>query len=293
MPRDDFSKAIAYMSFSSLGFAFMQLMLVYAGDIPVYQKVLFRNLVGFFFALYFLWRRGKPLLPQKSSLKLLTLRSIFGTFGMSFYVFSLSGLTMADGAMLNKMSPFFVIVFAALLLKEKVTKVKALALLGAFSGALFIIKPDFSVQTIFALSGFTSAIFAGLAYVFVRMLRAKESPLMVVMFFSFFSSLVMLVPTLYNFTPLAAKEWLFLIGAGVFAFLGQYTMTQAYALAPAGEISIYSYLMVAFSVILGLLLFQEVPDIWSFLGIGLVVLSAYYLYYKEVVVLRKNGGSIS
>lgn len=287
MHQDQFSKAIKYMIVSSLGFAMMQLMLVSAGDIPVSQKVFFRNIVGFFLSLYFLRRHLGQVLPKRENLKPLLLRSGFGTLGMLFYVYSLVGLSMADGAMLNKMSPFFVIIFAAIILKERLTRVKILALVGAFLSALLIIKPEFSMQTTYGMSGFLGSMFAGLAYVFVRVLKGRETPLMVVMFFSFFSSAILFIPMVVGFKSLSAKLWLILLAAGFFAFIGQYYMTKAYGLAPAGEISIYSYFMVAFSVVLGFIVFQQIPDMWSLLGIGGVVLAAYYLYRKEMCALGK------
>ncbi len=287
MVKDNFRKAVVYMIISSFSFAIMQLMLKLAGDIPYFEKVFFRNLVGLVFAFYLIKKKNVSLLGSKRNFKALFFRGLCGTLGMVLYVYSVNLLPMADASMFNRISPFFVMIFAAVLLKEKIDRIKVISLLGAFSGILLIIRPDLSLDMIPTLCGLLSAVFAGMAYTLVRYLKGKEDPLTVIFFFSLFSTSTMFLPTIITFTMLDAIQWMYLLGIGLFALGGQYFLTLAYQYAPAGEISIYSYSMVIFSVLLGIVIFNEIPNVLVVVGMIFVILSAMLLYLNETGRLKR------
>ena len=75
------------------------------------------------------------------------LRATFGTVGILCNFYAVDHLVLSDASMLNKMSPFFVIIFSFLLLKEKMSPAQALAVAGAFIGSLFVIKPTLRICT--------------------------------------------------------------------------------------------------------------------------------------------------
>ena len=81
---------------------------------------------------------------EKGNLKYMILRATFGTVGILCNFYAVDHLVLSDASMLNKMSPFFVIIFFVLLLKEKMTPAQGLAVTGAFIGSLFVIKPTFT-----------------------------------------------------------------------------------------------------------------------------------------------------
>ena len=266
------------MLVSSFSFALMQLLAKLSGNLPIAQKLFFRNLLGVILLGCILWFKGTSPLGKKEHRKWLVLRSILGTLGVATNLFALEHMHLADSTMLNRISPFFVMILAAVFLKESIRKEHIFSLMAAFAGILLIIKPSFSTDTLPALTGLSSALFAGGAYVVVRFLRGKEEPLTIVFFFSLFSCLVSLPPTLLQFQMPTVAQWLALVGFGLFALGGQFFITNAYKYAPAGEISIYGYSTVIFSALLGNLFLAEMPDLWSWLGIGIVLLSAFFLY---------------
>ena len=137
-------KGILLIIASAFCFAFMNAFVRLSGDLPSMQKVLFRNLVAFFFAGAVLLRSEKGFHIEKGCFKFLFLRSFFGTLGMICNFYAIDHLVLADASMLNKMSPFFVIIFSYIFLKEKLTPVQGIAVVTAFIGSLFIIKPTFT-----------------------------------------------------------------------------------------------------------------------------------------------------
>ena len=180
--------------------------------------------------------------------------------------------------MLNKISPFLVVVFCALILKEKINLKQILAIIVAFIGALFIVKPSFDIRVVPYIIGFLSAVFAALAYTCVRMLGNKEEYYTIVFFFSTFSLVTVLPMFIYVYEPMTTMQFVYLILAGIFASLGQFGVTLAYKYAPAKEISIFDYSNIIFSAILSIFLFGVYPDKLSVVGYFIIFAAAFYMF---------------
>ena len=270
-------KGIIYIIISALCFAFMAAFVRLSGDLPTFQKTFFRNFVALFFAVGVMIRKRIPLrLENKKLLFPLTVRALAGTVGMIGNFYAIDHLVLSDASMLNKMSPFFAIVFSYLILKEKLTVFQISAVLIAFGGSLLIIKPSFTnVDLLPALAGFAGGMGAGLAYTCVHYLgqHGVKGPL-IVAFFSAFSCLFCLPFLIVGYKPMTGTQLLCLLGAGASAAGGQFTITAAYTHAPAREISIYDYSQLIFSTTLGFFLFGDIPDGWSFLGYAVIITMA-------------------
>lgn len=272
-------KGIVYMLISALFFAFMGVTVKAAVNIPLAQKVLFRNLVMVVLISVPLLGRGREaFLGRRGNRSLLFARSLMGMTGVFLYFFSLSSLNLADASMLNKLSPFFVTLFSVLFLKERLKSYQIPALLAAFLGALLVIKPRWDLEMLPALAGFCAAITAGAAYTLINALKGREHPNTVIFWFSGISTLVMLPFSLAVWVTPRPLELASLVGTGVFAAGGQYFLTRAYQLAPAAEISIYNYSHILFSILMGLVFFAELPDPLSCLGAVIIIAVALFLY---------------
>jgi drug/metabolite transporter (DMT)-like permease len=145
---------------------------------------------------------------------------------------------------------------------------------------MFVVKPKFSLEVLPALAGLISAAGSGAAYTVVRFLRGYEPPYRIVMYFSLVSMVVAIPPMLGNFVMPVGSQWLYLLGAGVFATTGQMALTVGYHHAPAVRLSIYTYAQIIYAYMLGLLLWREVPDALSIMGTVLIVGAAVYNYRK-------------
>ena len=264
-------------------FSCMNVCVRMAGDVPTIQKSFFRNIASLFIAVGILLREGKGFLPtDRKNWPLLLGRATFGTIGLLSNFYAVDHLTLSDASMLNKMAPFFAVIASVFLLKEKLSPVQGLSLVGAFTGALLIIKPSVHNLVLFpALIGLLGGAGAGLAYTLVRMLgkRGERNPV-IVFVFSAFSCLVAVPWLLFDYHPMEPRQLLFLLLAGVFASGGQFSVTAAYCAAPAREISVFDYSQVIFSAILGFFLFGDVPDGLSLLGYvlicGMAVMNCWY-----------------
>lgn len=168
-------KGVLCIISSAFCFAFMGAFVRLAGDLPSVQKSFFRNLVAFIFAAAILIRQKGSFLPQKkSNIGALLIRSVCGTLGILCNFYAVDHLALSDAAMLNKMSPFFVIVFSAMFLRERTNLVQTLGVIVAFAGSLLIIKPSLAnLELVPSLLGFLGGMGAGAAYTAVRWLGIR------------------------------------------------------------------------------------------------------------------------
>lgn len=271
---------VFYIMLSAFCFALMNTFVRLSGDIPTIQKSFFRNFVAVIFAFIVLKKNRIPLRWQKGNLKFHIIRATAGTLGILCNFYAIDRLVLADASMLNKMSPFFAIIFSLIFLKEKVTIFQALAVITAFIGSLFIIKPGFTgMEFIPGLMGFLGGMGAGAAYTAVRHLGNRgEKGAFIVFFFSAFSCVTTLPYLIFNFHPMELKQFIFLICAGLSAAGGQFTITAAYCHAPAKEISVYDYSQIIFAALIGFIVFGQTPDIFSFIGYITIISAAVAMF---------------
>lgn len=276
----DKNKAIIYLVISGLGFAFMNLFVKLGGDLPTMQKCFFRNFVAMFFALGVMIKERIPIIQPKESRPYILARCIAGSLGMVANFYAIDHLVIADASMLNKMSPFFAIIFSYILIKEVPKRYQIVCVIVAFIGALFILKPGFNgLFTFPTLMGFLGGMGAGLAHTNVRIATSKgaDKPF-IIMTFSLFTSLLCLPFFIMNFTPMSLEQWIFMIMAGVSATFGQFGITSAFSLARASEISVFDYSIIIFSTTLGFIFLGEVPDIFSFAGYAIIIGAAVAMF---------------
>lgn len=274
------SKGICFILLSALCFALMSLFVKLSGDLPSMEKAFFRNIVALVFAAFILYRRHIPLKLEKGNALALFLRCFCGTVGLICNFYAIDHLAISDANMLNKMSPFFAIIFSFLILKEKVAPYQATCVITAFIGTLFILRPGFdSMVTFPAFIGLLGGIGAGIAYTMVRVLgnRGVKGPL-IVFSFSLFSTLVTLPYLIFVYAPMNGKQFLFLLLAGLAASGGQFSITAAYTHAPAKDISIFDYMQIIFSSLLGLIVLHEVPVWLSVVGYFIIIGSSLAMF---------------
>lgn len=287
------TKGVIFIVLSALSFTGMNTFVRLAGDLPTMQKVFFRNFVAMVFAFFAMLKAGDSFKPKKGSVKYLLLRSAAGLAGVFGNFYALDKIELSDASMLNKMSPFFALVFSALFIKEKVKPKQAIAIAVAFIGSLFIIKPTFANTDLFAsLAGFAGGMAAGGAYTCVRWLGIKgENGRLIVLFFSVFSCILTVPYLIFDYHYMTAFQWFSLLMAGLFAAGGQFAITAAYTHAPSREISVYDYSQIIFAAIVGFFVFGDVPDLWSFVGYIIIISMAVwmFLYNNRNHALENHG----
>lgn len=279
------AKGILCILLAAFGFSLMTFFVRIAGDVPTMQKAFFRNAVAAVIAVIPLLRAEEKFHIKKGCGTDIFFRCLFGTSGLICNFYAIDRLDIADANMLNKLSPFFAIVLSIPLLKEVPKKRDWIAVILAFIGALFIIRPtaSFASELVPGLLGLYGGFGAGTAYVFVRRLGKKgERTPVIVLCFSLFSCLVTAPFLIFDYHPMEPKQLLCLILAGFGAALGQFSITTAYKFAPAKDLSVFDYTQVIFAAIWGFLFLGEVPVPLSFLGYAIIIGTAVVRWYRGI-----------
>ncbi len=277
---------VVFIVVSAFCFSLMSVCVRKAGDLPTFQKAFFRNSVAAVAGFIMVAKSGSFKM-KKGSLVPLILRSIVGTVGIVGNFYAIDKMNISDASILNKLAPFFSVLFSIWILKEKASVWDLLFVGIAFGGALFVIKPSFEVSEFLpALIGVAGGLGAGMAYTFVRYLtnHGERGPY-IVFFFSVFSCLAILPVVIMQWQPMTGGQVAWLLLAGCAASGAQFSVTAAYAHAPAKEISVYDYSQVLFTAIWGLLFFAELPDYLSIIGYVIIIGAALAKFF----VGRRKG----
>jgi len=285
-------KGIACILLSAFGFALMAMFVRLADGcggepLPAIQKAFFRNLVAAIIAAWFFW--GRPARQRKEG-RLpngvrgwsdLLLRAIFGTCGIFANFYAISHIPVGDAMALNKTAPFFTLLLSWFLLGERMTMRQALCVVGAFAGAMLVVKPGSHVFSGAALLGLSSGFCAGAAYAFLHKLgKAGADGAFIILFFSIFSSLACVPFLVCGFCPMNGLQLLMLFGAGAGAALGQFGITWAYRFAEPRQIVVYDYTCILFTAALGFLAFAQIPDLLSVMGFAVIIGMAIILHRR-------------
>ena len=274
---------ILFIIGSAFCFALMNLFIRMTGDVPTLQKCFFRNFFALLIAGGTLLKNRVPLKIGKGNLKYLLARSIAGSLGMICNFYAVDHLVISDASILNKLSPFFAIIFSYFILNERASLTEWISVIAAFIGALFVVKPSFGMEAVPAFAGALGGLGAGLAYTNVRKLGLRgENSMIIVAFFSAFTTLMLLPNLLLHYVPMTAKQWGFLVLTGLAAAGGQIFITKAYAKAPAKEISVYDFSIVIFAAILGFCFLGQMPDLFSVIGYIIIIATAVIKWRKTV-----------
>ena len=255
--------------------------------LPSIQKAFFRNLVAAGIAAWFFW--GRPARQRKEGRLSggvrewsdLLLRAVFGTCGIFANFYAISHIPVGDAMALNKTAPFFTLLLSWFLLGERMTMRQALCVVGAFLGAMLVVKPGSQVFTVAALIGLSSGFCAGAAYAFLHKLgKEGVDGAFIILFFSIFSCVACVPFLVCGFCPMNGLQLLMLLGAGTGAAIGQFGITWAYRFAEPRQIAVYDYTCIIFTAALGFLAFGQIPDLLSVLGFVVIIAMAIVLHRR-------------
>lgn len=265
--------AIGCLTISALLFSVMGICIRYASHtVDNYTIVFFRNVVGLILFLPFIFKQGMGFVKTEK-LWMHTWRSIVGLAAMYGFFYAIAHLKLSNAMVFTYSSPIFIPLIAWLFLKEKVTTAMLCAAGLGFMGVFCVAKPDQGLLNWISIVGISSSLLASMAFVTVRALTQTEPPERIVFYFCLIGSLLSVIPMFWVWRPYHLHELFFLVAAGVLANVSQIFMSHAYRLAPAGQIAPVNYIAIIFAGIWGFLLWNEVPDLYSVIGFGIILLA--------------------
>lgn len=275
MNNNNILKGIFCIIIAGFGFALMSLFVKLSGDLPSIQKGFFRNIIAVFISSIPLIKHWRVInIPRNNTGWLVLIsRSVFGTIGLVLNFYAISHISLADSSIIQKLSPFIIIILSYIFFKEEMTRFQVLSIIIAFIGITLIIKPSGNnIISMGALAALLGALCAGIAYTCVRYLGTHNiSGEFIIFFFSSLSSLMLLPYLILDYRTMTYYQLSMLLLAGISATIGQYGVTFAYKFAAAKNISVFDYSQVLFSGIFGYMFFGEFPDFQSLIGYIIVI----------------------
>lgn len=239
------------------------------------QLVFLRAVVGLLLVLPWAYRERSaflaidrlPLHAARVALSAITLASSF---------FAIARVPFALFSAINFTRPIILMLMAALLLGERITKPRWVAAIVGLAGALIAINPGATAFSWGLIALIVTVLTGTLAIIITR--RLKGSPAVVMMVFYTGGLALFMAPFAWSdWTPVADQHWPLLLAVGVFAQAGQYCFLRAHWLGDAGVLGPVSYLSLVLSTAAGYLFFGEIPALSLLIGAGIILTVVWYI----------------
>ncbi|MCO5159869.1 MAG: DMT family transporter [Mesorhizobium sp.] len=218
-------------------------------------------------------------------------RGIVGVSSMALGFFALTRLPLPEAIMLNYAQPLLVVVISALVLGEKVRFFRWTAVAVGFLGVLIISWPKLtlfasdegmgSAEALGVVAAITAAAISAVALLQVRALVATDKSSTVVIWFSLTASIAGLLTIPFGWAPLTGWQLFFLVMSGICGGIAQVLMTEAYRYASVATVAPFEYSSILFGLVVGYLLFADIPTIHSIVGGAIVVGSGLMIIWRE------------
>jgi len=252
-----------------------------SGTLHPVQIGFFRCLVGFVVLLPMVWHGGGLAVLHTERLGLHALRGALNAAGMLAFFWAVSLAPLATVSAINFTAPLFATLLAILILGERVGTRRWAALIVGFLGTLVIVRPGSDVLGPGALLALgASSVWAG-AMVTIKELTRTESALSITTWAAFFVGLFSLIPAIAVWRWPTGEQWLWLIAIGTLGSMVQLWLSKAFSLADTSVVLPFDFLKLVWASLFGLMLFSEIPDVWTWVGGIVIFSSSVYVAYRE------------
>jgi len=258
-----------------------------AERIPAGEAVFFRSFCALPLILLWLWwQRDLPHGLKTTNWRIHAVCGIAGTAAMGLGFIGLRLLPLPEVTAIRFATPIFVVIFAAILLGEKIRLVRVSAVLVGLVGVTIVMWPRLNfdggdLALYGALVTLASSGLAALAQVFIKTMAGTEKTAAIVFYFSLTASCLSLLTLPFGWVWPTGLEWGLLIGAGLVGGLGQIFLTASYRYAEAGTLAPFTYVSMIWALAIGYFVFNEVPTLAMLLGAALVISSGVTIVLRE------------
>ncbi|AXQ92802.1 DMT family transporter [Cereibacter azotoformans] len=286
-------EGVLWMLASGLSFVAVTGIVRYLGtDIPAAQGAFLRFAFGVLFLLPTLipvLRGGFP----PGALKVYSLRGLVHTFAVICWFYAMARIPVAEVTAIGYLNPVLVTLGAALFFAERLALRRVLAVAVALVGALIVLRPGLRELSSGHLSQLGAASFFAVSYLLARRLSDVAGAGAIVAMLSLTVTVGLLPFALLVWVPVGATQLLWLALVAVFATLGHYCMTRAFAAAPLTVTQPVTFLQLVWATLLGALAFGERIDPFVLLGGGIIISAITYITWRESVLKRRASASIA
>ena len=269
-------------------------------DTALYELYFGRTLTALILLALYLKITSQKLVMKTYYPLLTTVRVICFFFGFSFFYISLTYMSLAMANALFFSSPFFISILAIVFLGEKVGIRRWLAIIVGFLGVYIVLNPNFENFDYTKLAPVACALFYAISMTITKITSDKDSVYsqmfhlyigaigISIIFFIFtgkgqfntFSDPTLQFILREWFTN-PTYSWPFILIMGLVASLSFYFVFSAYSIASPSVVSLFEYSLIIWAIIIGYLLFNDIPTARTFIGVALIIGAGVYIYIRE------------
>lgn len=214
-------------------------------------------------------------------------RSLLLLGATACFVFGLNYLPLAEATTITFLSPLVVTALSVPLLRERVGPRRWTAVIVGFVGVLIVTRPGSGAihPAAFVLLG--TALCFGLYQITTRLLGTDEDPFTTLFYTALTGAVCMTLIVPFAWRPPSPEAWAMMIAAGGFGALGHFFLIKAYTLAPASVLAPFVYTQLVWATLAGVVVFGDLPDLWTIVGALVIIGSGLYVFYRESVRGRR------
>ena len=266
-------------------------------DVSLMQILVFRGGVGLLVLYLYVIYTKQPIFFGSAYPYIAIFRGLTFFFGFTLFFISLSQITLAEATSLFFVSPFFVTIFSYFILNIKIGLNRIFSIFVGFSGTLLIIKPEFDEINIYMLFPIIAASTYALSMTLAKKTSIQDnlfqqtSHIYMGAFIGGGLMSILLHNSNFNLLifSILSNPWILndfiIIGLvlviSITGSLGIFFLIAAYRVGSPLVNSITEYVHLIFAIIIGIIIFSEVPDINSFIGIFLIIASGIFVVFRE------------
>ncbi|HUF86660.1 MAG TPA: DMT family transporter [Thermohalobaculum sp.] len=274
-------RGILMMCAASVLFSVMHVLVRYASrELPPFEIAFFRNLFGVVIFIPLLVSGGLGFL-RTSRIGLHAVRGLLNVAAMLMFFTALSLTDVARVTALSFTAPLFMALMSVLFLGERFRIRRWLALALGFAGMLIVLRPGVIEADLGSLLVVGSALIWAVTMVVIKILSRTESSFAITAYMNIFLSVFSLVPALWVWVTPSAEMWVWLVAIGVSGTLAQLTLSQALKETEPTAVLPFDFLKLIWASLLGLWVFGELPDLYTYIGAAVIFASGFYIALRE------------
>ena len=255
---------------------------------PVPQVIWARYFFQLSWMLLLIPRIGVTGLVRTTRLGMNIVRGLLLAVSTIFMFTAISFVPLADAYTITFIAPLLITVFSIPLLGERVGWRRWSAVLAGFVGVLIVIRPGFGMAHWALALPLVTALGFALYQILTRKVSGTPGETAFAMLFhlAWVGTAVMTAAVPFFWHTIAPLDWLPMAAMGALGGLGHLILIRALTIAPASLLAPFVYTQIAWALLLGYLVFGDVPDVWMLLGGAVIVGSGLYVFYREAVLGR-------
>ena len=255
----------AIASFSTMAIAGREL----SAELTTFQILFFRSLAGLVLMMVLLSRTGWWHLRTRH-FGIHLIRNIAHYGGQYGWFYGIALIPLAEVFAIEFTMPIWTAIFAALMLSERISRQRVIAIAIGFAGVLVMLRPGIAVVSPAAMAVLAAALAYGFAHTLTKRLSGTDSPMAILFYTVAIQLPLAFLPALSEWTWPSLQLWPWVFGVGAAALSAHYCLTRAFMLEDATVVMPIDFLRLPFIAVLGFLLYDEPPQFWVFVGAAIV-----------------------